>query len=332
LEKLKIVITGSAGFIGFHLAQKFLEQGYSVIGIDNLNDYYDVQLKIDRLEILQKFESFIFYKIDITQSDQLEHVFRTHTVDIIYHLAAQAGVRYSIINPKAYIDSNIIGFFNILEISRNFKIKHLFYASSSSVYGNSDNVPYSVDQITDQPVSLYAATKKSNELMAYSYSSLYQLNITGFRFFTVYGPWGRPDMAYFSFTNKILKGEEIQLFNNGQMLRDFTFIDDVINSITKVTEYLAKQKFIWLQNEGAKVFNIGNSHPEELFRLIDCIQNSLGTNAIVKNIEMQKGDVYKTFADISPLVNLTGTKPQTSLEEGIRLFVSWFISYNHINR
>lgn len=330
MKENKILITGVAGFIGFHLAKKLLNEGHQVFGIDNLNDYYDVNLKKSRLVELNKNSNFQFRKIDISHEKSLLSLFQNHQFDIVFHLAAQAGVRYSIENPHLYIKSNINGFMNILESCRKYSVKHLFYASSSSVYGNYEKVPYSVDDPCNEPVSLYAATKKANELMAFSYGELHHLNTTGLRFFTVYGPWGRPDMAYFSFTDKILKRKQIELFNNGDMLRDFTYIDDVVISITKVYEVLSKNRFIWNSEQRSKILNIGNSNPERLMDLVKNLEFELGIEAKKKNVIMQKGDVYKTFADIRPLVELISYSPKVSLKEGIRDFIAWYKEYYNI--
>lgn len=301
-----------------------------IIGVDNMNDYYDVQLKKDRLQELLSFSNFTFYQYDIAEKISLESLFKNNHIDIVLNLAAQAGVRYSISNPDAYIQSNIIGFFNIIECCRHFPVKHLVYASSSSVYGSNEKVPYSTSDQADNPVSLYAATKKSNELLAYSYSSLYGIPSTGLRFFTVYGPCGRPDMAYFSFTKKMIAGETIQIFNNGDMYRDFTYIDDIVNGITKILPVPPKK-----DKNGTlyKVYNIGNNKPEKLLHFADVLEKCLlNEHLIIKTVSkeylpMQAGDVYQTFADINDLYNDFGFVPSTSLENGLSEFVKWYKEY-----
>lgn len=324
-----VLVTGGAGFIGFHLSRRLLQRGMRVIAFDNLNDYYDVKLKMDRLEILNKFDNFTFVRGDLANKDEVKSVFKTFSPNIIVNLAAQAGVRYSIENPDTYIQSNIIGFFNVLEACRNFKVEHLVYASSSSVYGSNKKTPFSVWDNVDKPVSLYAATKKSNELMAYTYSCLYNIPTTGLRFFTVYGPYGRPDMAYYLFAKKILASEPIEVFNNGDMYRDFTFIDDVVLAIENLlfcppTADENKTKY--------KLYNIGNNKPEKLMDFINTIENCLGIKAKMKFVPMQDGDVYMTYADISDLVNDFNFKPNTPISDGISKFIKWYLSYNKINQ
>lgn len=324
MNKKIILVTGSAGFIGYHLSKKLLDEGFVVVGIDNINDYYDVQLKLDRLEQLKQYEDFDFVKIDISDKASLEKVFADVRPQIVVNLAAQAGVRYSITNPDAYINSNLVGFFNILECCRHNPVEHLVYASSSSVYGSNKKVPYSVEDRVDNPVSLYAATKKSNELMAHAYSKLYGIPATGLRFFTVYGPFGRPDMAYFSFTNKILAGETIKIFNNGDLYRDFTYIDDIIQGMMRI---IPKPP---MENEDGiryKVYNIGNNKPENLLHFVEILEKCLGTKADKEFLPMQQGDVYRTFADVSDLERDFGFKPDTSLEEGLTKFVEWYNQY-----
>lgn len=324
MNKKIIMVTGSAGFIGYHLSKKLLDEGFAVVGIDNLNDYYDVQLKLDRLEQLKQYEDFDFVKIDISDKASLEKVFADVRPQIVVNLAAQAGVRYSITNPDAYINSNLVGFFNILECCRYNMVEHLVYASSSSVYGSNKKVPYSVEDRVDNPVSLYAATKKSNELMAHAYSKLYGIPATGLRFFTVYGPFGRPDMAYFSFTNKILAGETIKIFNNGDLYRDFTYIDDIIQGMMRI---IPKPP---MENEDGiryKVYNIGNNKPENLLHFVEILEKCLGTKADKEFLPMQQGDVYQTFADVSDLERDFGFKPDTSLEDGLARFVEWYNQY-----
>ncbi len=324
MNKKTILVTGSAGFIGYHLSKKLLDEGFAVVGIDNLNDYYDVRLKLDRLEQLKPYEDYNFFKIDISDKALLEKVFADVRPDIVVNLAAQAGVRYSITNPDAYISSNLVGFFNVLECCRHNMVEHLVYASSSSVYGSNKKVPYSVEDRVDNPVSLYAATKKSNELMAHAYSKLYGIPATGLRFFTVYGPFGRPDMAYFSFTNKILAGEAIKIFNNGDLYRDFTYIDDIIQGLMRI---IPKPP---VENEDGvryKVYNIGNNKPENLLHFVEVLEKCLGRKANKEFLPMQQGDVYQTFADVSDLERDFGFKPDTSLEDGLTKFVKWYNQY-----
>lgn len=329
--KYKILVTGAAGFIGSHLSFELCKAGHNVIGIDNLNDYYSIDLKIGRLQRLTDFQNFNFRTIDICDKDALDDLFKIEKFEIVYNLAAQAGVRHSIEKPYRYINSNLIGFINILEACRIFKIKHLFFASSSSVYGNSKNIPFRVDDQTDSPVSLYAATKKSNELLAYSYAHLYSIPITGLRFFTVYGPWGRPDMAYFSFTKNIFDGKQIKLYNNGDMRRDFTFIDDVINGILSLTSTLEKNNFNWNNSEvGIQIFNIGNNKPVSLMEFVSVLEVIIGVKANIALFPMQDGDVLETYADVGPLKNLTGFAPSTSIQEGLTCFVNWYKKFYKI--
>ncbi len=322
----KYFITGSAGFIGFYLAQSLLKQGAEVIGLDNLNDYYEVSLKEERLALLKEHKNFTFIKGDLADKENLLAVFREERPQIVVNLAAQAGVRYSIDNPDAYIQSNIVGFFNILEGCRFFPAEHLVYASSSSVYGGNEKVPFSVEDQVDHPESLYAATKKSNELMAYAYSRLYQIPLTGLRFFTVYGPMGRPDMAYFKFAKKIMVDEPIQIYNNGDMLRDYTYIDDIIAGVLAVLCNPPAR-----DEKGAfyKLYNIGNHHPVKLMDFIRVLEECLGKEAKKEFQPMQKGDVYQTYADVSGLMEDFGFKPDTSVEEGLARFCSWFLDYYH---
>lgn len=327
-----ILITGAAGFIGFHLAKRLLEEEIDVIGIDNLNDYYDPELKFARLEILSKFDKFKFQKIDIEDKNAVEKIFQTYRPTHVINLAAQAGVRYSIENPYAYVSSNLIGFVNILESCRHFPVKHLLYASSSSVYGGNSLVPFSTKHNVDHPVSFYAATKKSNELMAHTYSHLYKIPTTGLRFFTVYGPYGRPDMAYFSFTKRILANEPIKVFNFGTMERDFTYIDDIINGIVKIIDKAPTSKEGWderiddLSSSFApyKIYNIGNSEPIPLLRFINAIETATGKKAVKIFMEMQPGDVLRTYADIDDLERDINFRPSTSIENGIFRFVEWY--------
>lgn len=317
-----ILITGAAGFIGFHLTNTLLEKGATnIIGFDNMNDYYDVSLKEERLSILNKQKNFTFIKGDLKDLEILEKLFTEHKIDLVVHLAAQAGVRYSLINPRAYLDANLVGFFNILELSVKHNIKHLVYASSSSVYGYNETVPFSVEHKTDTPVSLYAATKKSNELLAYAYANIYKLPMTGLRFFTVYGPYGRPDMAYYSFTEKILKGEPINVFNNGDLYRDFTYIDDIVTGIINVMGKTPKEDKHGVPN---KVYNIGNNKPENLTDFIHTLEQVIGKKAIINFVPMQKGDVYQTYADVDDLMEDFNFKPSTSLAEGLGTFYHWY--------
>lgn len=320
----KYFITGSAGFIGFYLAKALLEQGAEVIGLDNLNDYYEVSLKEARLEALREYENFTFIKGDLADKEKLFEIFKEQRPQIVVNLAAQAGVRYSIDNPDAYIQSNIVGFFNILEGCRHFPVEHLLYASSSSVYGGNEKVPFAVEDQVDHPESLYAATKKSNELMAYAYSKLYQIPLTGLRFFTVYGPMGRPDMAYFKFARKIMTDEPIQIYNHGDMLRDYTYIDDIIAGILAI---LCNPPAIDEKGAAYKLYNIGNHHPVKLMDFISTLEKCLGKEAKKEFLPMQKGDVYQTYADVSGLIRDFGFRPDTSVEEGLSRFAKWFLDY-----
>ena len=321
-----ILITGAAGFIGFNLAKSLLNEQYEIIGFDNINDYYDVSLKYARLEILNKHKNFKFIQADLADENSVNNVFKTYKPDIAVNLAAQAGVRYSIENPKAYIDSNIVGFFNILEACRHYPVEHLVYASSSSVYGNQQKTPFSVDDNVDRPISLYAATKKSNELMAFTYSHLYKIPATGLRFFTVYGPFGRPDMAYFGFTNKIFAGEPIKIFNNGDMLRDFTYVDDIVTGIKNILPCPPQKDE---NGDLYKVYNIGNNKPEKLLTFIETLEEIIGIEAKKEYLPMQPGDVYQTYADVSELEKNFNFKPQTSIREGLTEFVNWYREFYH---
>jgi len=329
----KVLVTGSAGFIGFHLTKALLRLGFEIVGIDNVNSYYDPQLKIHRLDNIDKFvlnrsiqNKYRFIKLDISDGEALSNLFQEYNFDIVINLAAQAGVRYSLENPKAYVDSNLVGFSNILECCRHSKIKHLLFASSSSVYGMNNKQPFSVTDNTDYPISLYAATKKSNELLAHSYSHLFNIPCTGLRFFTVYGPYGRPDMAYYSFTRAIDTGKKIDVFNHGKMKRDFTYIDDIVEGIVRVISLIPISKANDTTNAKApfRVLNIGNNNPVTLRRFITAIENSLGKKAIENLIPMQAGDVPITYADINPLSKLCGFQPSTSIENGIDMFVDWY--------
>lgn len=340
-----IVVTGAAGFIGAFLAQRLLAQGENVIGIDNCNDYYDVRLKEARLDMLSAYDSFIFHKMNIADKEAVSNIFEMYKPDIVVNLAAQAGVRYSIENPDVYIESNIIGFFNILEACRHYPVEHLVYASSSSVYGANKKVPFSTDDKVDNPVSLYAATKKSNELMAHCYSKLYNIPSTGLRFFTVYGPMGRPDMAYFGFTNKLIEGKTIQIFNYGNCKRDFTYVDDIVEGVIKVMNK-PPQKAVGedgLPIPPYAVYNIGNSAPENLLEFVDILQQELVRAGVLPEdydfeahkelVPMQPGDVPVTYADVSALERDFGYKPRTSLREGLRNFAEWYKEfYGGINK
>ena len=318
------LVTGGAGFIGFFLSKALLGKGAKVIGIDNMNDYYEVSLKEDRLAILKEFENYRFIKADIADKVEIFHVFEEYKPQVVVNLAAQAGVRYSIDNPDAYIQSNLVGFFNILEACRHFPVEHLVFASSSSVYGGNKKVPFSTEDQVDKPVSLYAATKKSNELMAYSYSKLYKIPLTGLRFFTVYGPMGRPDMAYFKFAKKIMKGEPIQIYNNGDMRRDFTYVDDIVTGIENI---LCNPPAADENDAYYKIYNIGNNQPEKLMDYIATLEKCLGREAKKEFLPMQPGDVYETYADVSELMKDFGFKPATTIEEGLSKFAEWFLEY-----
>lgn len=323
-SKEKIMISGGAGFIGFHLGKKLLERGYPVIAFDNMNPYYDVQLKEARLKLLKSHLNFTFVQAELADPFQMDRMFKKYSPDVFIHLAAQAGVRYSIENPQAYIDSNLLGFFNILECCRHYPLRHLLFASSSSVYGANKKVPYCTTDSVDHPISFYAATKKSNELMAYCYSKLYKIPATGLRFFTVYGPYGRPDMAYFSFTQKILSGETVKLFNHGDMYRDFTYIDDIVNGIEAI---IPKAPLADENGVNYKIYNIGNNHPEKLLDFVTILEQCLGKKAQKEFLPMQPGDVYQTYADITDLANDFGFKPAISLKEGLKIFVEWYRQY-----
>lgn len=338
LNNKTIFITGVSGFIGSNLAMKLFDtlEGIKIIGIDNMNDYYDVKLKESRLEALERDPNFLFIQGNIADKETIDTIFSTYKPHIVVNLAAQAGVRYSITNPEAYIESNLIGFFNILEAVRhsydagNTPVEHLVYASSSSVYGSNKKVPYSTEDKVDNPVSLYAATKKSNELMAHAYSKLYDIPTTGLRFFTVYGPAGRPDMAYFGFTNKLVAGQKIQIFNYGDMYRDFTYIDDIVKGIALV---LQKSPELTEDNVKYKIYNIGNNQPESLMYFVETLETCLMEEGIIDKVAekellpMQQGDVYQTFADVDDLTRDFGFKPSTSLEEGLRKFAKWYREY-----
>ncbi|MDT0645921.1 NAD-dependent epimerase [Zunongwangia sp. F260] len=335
---MKILVTGAAGFIGFHLTENLLQEGYEVVGLDNINDYYDVKLKYDRLKELGvnsdeasyysssvdslKYPNFKFINLNLQDRKVLPLLFKREKIDVVCNLAAQAGVRYSLENPEAYIDSNVVAFANLLECCRYHKVKHLIYASSSSVYGQNDKVPFSVEDNVDHPISLYAATKKSNELMAYTYSHLYKFRTTGLRFFTVYGPWGRPDMAMFLFTDSIIKGESIKVFNEGNLERDFTYIKDIVDGVMEV---------IKLENnsnvDNSSLYNIGNSKPVKLLDFISEIEENLGLEAKKEMLPMQPGDVNRTWADITSLQNDFEYYPKTGIAEGVKRFIDWYKEY-----
>ncbi len=330
-----VLVTGAAGFIGFHLANRLAAEGYAVTGIDNLSPYYDVGLKRARLEKLDKFENFIFKQLDLARGNPLKRLFESAQYDVVINLAAQAGVRYSLKNPHAYVESNLVGFVNVLECCRHNDVKQLVFASSSSVYGANTKMPFSVHHNVDHPVSLYAATKKANELMAHTYSHLYNLPCTGLRFFTVYGPWGRPDMALFLFTKAILEGKPIAVFNHGRMQRDFTYIDDIIEGVVRVMGKIPTADPKWhgdSPDPGSsytcyKIYNIGNSNPVQLDHFIELIEKALGKKAKKEFMDLQPGDVPATYADVDDLVNDVGFKPATSLGEGIQRFVEWYKVY-----
>ena len=333
-----ILVTGTSGFIGFHVSQRFLKAGYPVIGIDNLNDYYDVNLKKTRLALLEKSLDFQFIKMDIAERQHMSALFEKEEPDIVVHLAAQAGVRYSLINPYAYLESNLTGFLNILEGCRHNKSKHLVFASSSSVYGANTQMPFSIHHNVDHPVSLYAATKKANELMAHTYASLYKLLCTGLRFFTVYGPWGRPDMALFLFTKAILEDRPIDVYNDGKMQRDFTYIDDIVEGVYRVMNKIPEPDPSWNGDHPDpatsfapyRIYNIGNNNPVELLEFINILEKQLGKKAKMNLLPIQPGDVPRTYADIDDLMKDVGFKPATSIEDGIRHFVKWYREYYNI--
>ncbi len=328
----RILVTGAAGFIGFHVAKKLLERGDRVLGLDDLNDYYDVRLKEARLARLRPLKAFEFIKLNLADRDGMRTLFADNSIRRAVHLAAQAGVRYSLVNPHAYTDSNIEGFMNILEGCRHAKIEHLVYASSSSVYGGNTQMPFSIHDNVDHPVSLYAASKKANELMAHSYAHLYRLPCTGLRFFTVYGPWGRPDMALFIFTKAILEGRPIEVFNHGKMRRDFTYIDDIVEGVVRTLDHIAQPNPRWSSDKPdpgtssapARLYNIGNHQPVELLRFIEVLEQALGKKAEKKLMPLQPGDVPATYADIEDLSRDVGFKPSTPIEVGIPRFVQWY--------
>jgi UDP-glucuronate 4-epimerase len=337
---MHILVTGAAGFIGFHLTEKLLARGDRVFGIDNLNDYYDVNLKQARLKRLQAAHNFTFQRLSLEDTDALAAVFSKNQFDAVVNLAAQAGVRYSLENPRAYIDSNIVGFNNILENCRHHSIEHLVYASSSSVYGMNTAMPFSVHDNVDHPVSLYAASKKSNELMAHTYSHLYNIPTTGLRFFTVYGPWGRPDMALFLFTRAILADEPIKVFNQGQMQRDFTYVDDIVEGVVRVIDNPATPNPDWdssapdpgTSSAPYRLYNIGNNNPVSLEDFIRAIETALGKSARRELLPLQPGDVPATYADIEALEAAVGYRPSTSIDEGVGKFVDWYLKYTTLEQ
>jgi UDP-glucuronate 4-epimerase len=333
-----ILVTGAAGFIGFHVARGLVQRGRPVVGIDTVNDYYDPRLKLARLDLLKGYSGFEFLKMDVADRASMEGLFARIEPELVIHLAAQAGVRYSLQNPHAYVEANLVGFLNILEGCRHHGVRHLTYASSSSVYGANTAMPFSVHHNVDHPLSLYAASKKANELMAHCYSSLYGLPTTGLRFFTVYGPWGRPDMAMFLFTKAILEGRPIDVFNNGKMKRDFTYIDDIVEGVIRASDTIATPNPSW---DGAapdpgtsrapyRLYNIGNNQPVDLMRVIALLEAELGREAKKNFLPLQPGDVPETYADVAALVESVGFQPATPIEEGIPLFVSWYRDYYNV--
>ncbi len=334
-----VLVTGAAGFIGFHLSKRLLDAGYRIFGLDNMNAYYDVALKQARLEMLKRYPDFSFIEADLSDRNAMGALFKENAFDVVVNLAAQAGVRYSLKNPHAYVDSNLVGFLNILEGCRSRKVKHLVFASSSSVYGANTEMPFSVHHNVDHPVSLYAATKKANELMAHTYSHLYGLSCTGLRFFTVYGPWGRPDMALFLFTRAILDRKPITVFNHGNMQRDFTYIDDIIEGVVRIMGKLPVPDPAWSGNRpdpgtsyvSYRIYNIGNNFPVRLMEFIAVLERVLGREATKEFRELQPGDVISTYADVDDLERDIGFKPKTSIEEGIRRFVKWYKEFYRID-
>lgn len=337
---MRILVTGVAGFIGFNLSKRLLDEGHYIVGIDNLNDYYDVNLKIDRLGQIKAHHNFDFYKIDLKEKREIEELFQKHKPEVVINLAAQAGVRYSIENPDVYVQSNIIGFLNILEACRYNSVKNFIYASSSSVYGANTKNPFSTSDNVDHPISLYAATKKSNELMAHTYSSLYGLPTIGLRFFTVYGPWGRPDMALFKFTKNIIEDKPIDVYNQGQMIRDFTYIDDIVESIVRLIKVTPKPNPNWSGTSPDpsssfapyKIYNIGNNNPEKLLDFIKAIEEKLEKSAKKNMMPMQPGDVPATYADVDDLFNTIQFRPRTSIKKGIGHFIDWYTEYYKLKK
>ncbi len=335
LDFKKVLVTGAAGFIGFHLSKRLLEDGYEVVGLDIINDYYDPAIKEARLKLLKPYERFKFVKIDLADKKSMAELFRSEGFDVVVNLAAQAGVRYSLVNPQSYVDSNLVGFVNILEGCRHNNVKHLVFASSSSVYGSNTKMPFSVHDNVDHPVSLYAASKKSNELMAHAYAHLFNIPCTGLRFFTVYGPWGRPDMALFLFTKAILEDKPIDVFNYGKMQRDFTYIDDIIEGVVRVMKRPASPNPSWNGDNPDpgtsyapyRIYNIGNNQPVELMHFIEVIEDTLGKKAKKNLLPLQPGDVPATYANIDDLIRDTGFKPSTPLDVGIPKFIEWYREY-----
>ena len=335
---MNIIVTGAAGFIGMHVSKKLLDNGHNVTGIDNLNTYYDQTLKQNRLNCLFGYKNFIFYKQDIADKDTIMEIFLEANAECVINLAAQAGVRYSLIDPDTYGSSNLVGFLNILEACRNYKVSHLIYASSSSIYGSNEEKPFKETHNTDHPISLYGATKKANEIMAHSYSHLFKIPTTGLRFFTVYGPWGRPDMALFKFTKAILENKPVDIYNHGNMVRDFTYIDDVVHAVTKLvnipattsTNYNTQKPDASTSNSPWRIFNIGNGKPTHLMDYISAIEKALGKEAKKNFLPMQKGEVLETSSDTQSLENWTGLKPGTSVMQGVENFVEWYLSYYKI--
>ena len=335
MTQRNILVTGCAGFIGFHVVKKLIKKNINVIGIDNINSYYSTKLKKDRLLVLEKFKNFKFHKIDLTNKKKLEHLVVKYKINYIVNLAAQAGVRYSIKNPFAYLKSNLIGFTNILEVARNNNVRHLVYASSSSVYGASKRQPYIEKDLAAHPLAFYGATKRSNELMAHAYSHLYNLPTTGLRFFTVYGPWGRPDMALFKFTKAIIEGKTIEVFNHGKHTRDFTYIDDIVDGVIKTLDHQASSNIDWnsdhpdpaSSNAPWRIYNIGNNKPVELMDYIDALEKTLGKKAKINYLPLQPGDVPDTYADTDNLNKKFNYKPSTSVIEGVSKFVKWYMDY-----
>jgi len=331
----KILVTGAAGFIGYHLCKRLFERTDTVVAIDSVNDYYDIRLKQDRIAQFEQTKDLRFIKLDLTERGPVSALFESERFDAVVNLAAQPGVRYSIINPYAYIDSNIVGFLNVLEGCRRTEVKHLVFASSSSVYGMNTKMPFSVHDTVDHPVSLYAATKKSNELMAHAYANLYKLPCTGLRFFTVYGPWGRPDMAYFSFTKAILQGKPIDIFNEGRMKRDFTYIDDIVEGVARVIDRIPRPDPTWdraapdpaTSYAPYRIYNIGNNNTVELMHFIETLEDCLGKKAVKNYLPMQAGDVPATYADVDDLIRDVGFRPSTPVEVGLQRFVDWYKAY-----
>ncbi len=336
---MKYLVTGAAGFIGFHVAKQLCSQGHQVIGIDNINDYYDVNLKLARLTQLQSLAQFTFNQLDLSDREGIAELFSKEKFTRVIHLGAQAGVRYSIDNPMAYADANLIGHLTILEGCRNHQIEHLVYASSSSIYGLNNKTPFATSDRVDHPISLYAATKKSNELMSHTYSHLYDIPTTGLRFFTVYGPWGRPDMALFKFTKAIIAGDPIDIYNHGDMRRDFTYIDDIVEGILRIQDIIPQKNPLWqVESDSAsmssapyKIFNIGNGNPVKLLDFVESLESSLALKAQKNFMPMQAGDVYQTYADVKDLFAITNYKPSISVPEGVERFVRWYKEFYQIN-